>query len=275
MMTLPIHDNHLHLSPSGRNIDALREFKAAGGTGLTLVTLPYPEVRITCGDDFRKSFQITVDFAEKARELGLKVYTAVGPYPILLISLAEQYGMEKAERIMTDGMRIAAEFINEGKADLMGEVGRPHFDTDQKYVDACNRVLQYGMDLAHEGDFAVMIHCESEDYTCKSLSDMAKSSGLSPGKVIKHSSPPWVTEDEVHGVMTSIPASRSLMREALSKGDRFMIETDFIDDPAKPGAMMSVNTVPKRIKAFVSSGELTEEQVYRICQDIPDDLYGR
>ena len=115
MMTLPIHDNHLHLSPSGRNIDALREFKAAGGTGLTLVTLPYPEVRITCGDDFRKSFQITVDFAEKARELGLKVYTAVGPYPILLISLAEQYGMEKAEQIMTDGMRIAAEFINEGK----------------------------------------------------------------------------------------------------------------------------------------------------------------
>ncbi|MBQ2762311.1 MAG: TatD family hydrolase, partial [Candidatus Methanomethylophilaceae archaeon] len=161
MMTLPIHDNHLHLSPSGRNIDALREYKAAGGTGLTLVTLPYPEVRITCGDDFRKSFQITVDFAEKARELGLKVYTAVGPYPILLISLAEQYGMEKAEQIMTDGMRIAAEFINEGKADLMGEVGRPHFDTDQKYVDACNRVLQYGMDLAHEGDFAVMIHCES------------------------------------------------------------------------------------------------------------------
>ena len=79
MMTLPIHDNHLHLSPSGRNIDALREYKAAGGTGLTLVTLPYPEVRITCGDDFRKSFQITVDFAEKARELGLKVYTAVGP----------------------------------------------------------------------------------------------------------------------------------------------------------------------------------------------------
>lgn len=274
-MTLPVYDNHLHLSPSGRNIEALKEFKAAGGTGLTLVTLPYPEVRITCGEDFRKSFQITVDFAEKAKELGLKVYTAVGPYPILLISLTEQYGMEKAEQIMMQGMDIAHEFITEGKADVLGEVGRPHFETDQKYVDACNRVLQYGMDLAHESDYAVMIHCESEDYTCKSLSEMAKSSGLSPGKVIKHSSPPWVTEEETRGLMTSIPASRSLMREALAKGDSFMIETDFIDDLSKPGAMMSVNTVPKRIKAFVSSGELSEEQVYRICQDIPDNIYGR
>ena len=62
-MSLPIYDDHLHLSPSGRNIDALREFKAEGGTGLTLVTLPYPEVMISKGDDFERSFDITLDFA--------------------------------------------------------------------------------------------------------------------------------------------------------------------------------------------------------------------
>ena len=48
-MVLPAYDNHLHLSPSGRNIEALKEFKAAGGTGLTLVTLPYQEVIISEG----------------------------------------------------------------------------------------------------------------------------------------------------------------------------------------------------------------------------------
>ncbi len=275
-MALPLYDNHLHLSPSGRNIDALREFKAAGGTGLTLVTLPYSEVKITCGEDFRKAFDITVKFAEQARELlDLQVNVAVGPYPILLISLAEVLGRDEAEKILMKGMDIAAEYVAEGKANVIGEVGRPHFPTDQCYVDACNRVLQHGMDLAHQIDCPIMIHCESEDYTCKSLSEMAKSSGLNPGRVIKHSSPPWVSDDEVHGVMPSIPSSRTLIREAIPKGDRFMLETDFIDDPQKPGAMMSVNTVPKRIKAMVSSGEFTEENVYRICSDIPNSLYTR
>ena len=46
---VPVYDNHIHMSPSGRNVDALREFEAAGGTGLTLFTLPHREVPITCG----------------------------------------------------------------------------------------------------------------------------------------------------------------------------------------------------------------------------------
>ena len=29
---VPIYDNHLHMSPSGRNVDALKEYQAAGHT---------------------------------------------------------------------------------------------------------------------------------------------------------------------------------------------------------------------------------------------------
>ena len=75
-MDLPVYDYHFHGSPSGRNVDAMKEYKAAGGTGMTLVTLPYPEVQITCGEDFRRSFQITVEYAKKGRELGLDINLA-------------------------------------------------------------------------------------------------------------------------------------------------------------------------------------------------------
>ena len=98
---------------------------------------------------------------------------------------------------------------------------------------------------------------------------------MDPGMVVKHSSPPWVTPEETHGVMPSIPASRSLIREALSKGNRFMIETDFIDDPNKPNAIMAVTSVPKRINGLHQSGELSEEQIHRMCVDIPNNLYDR
>ena len=276
-MVLPAYDNHLHLSPSGRNIDALREFQAAGGTGLTLVTLPYAEVQISEGEDFMRSFGITLSLAEKAKEMtDLKVNVSVGPYPILLIPLAERFGLERAERIMMEGMEHAASLVADGKANSIGEIGRPHFPIDDLRIwESSNRILLKGMELAHEVDCPVIIHCESEDGTDGDLASMAREAGLDAGKVIKHSSPPWVTPEETHGVMPSIPASRTLIREAVSKSGRFMIETDFIDDPQKPNAIMAVTTVPKRIRGFSQSGELSEEQIHRMCEDIPDSLYRR
>ena len=275
-MVLPAYDNHLHLSPSGRNIEALKEFKAAGGTGLTLVTLPYQEVIISEGSDFMKSFGITLSLAEKAKEMtDLKINVSVGPYPVLLIPLAERFGLEKAEKIMIQGMEHAASLVADGRANSLGEIGRPHFPVDEKIIEASNRILLRGMELAHDVDCPVIIHCESEDHTDRSLSELAREAGLDPGKVVKHSSPPWVTPEETHGVMPSIPASRSLIREALSKSDRFMLETDFIDDPQKPNAIMAVTSVPKRINGLHQSGELSEEQIHRICEDIPDSLYRR
>src|SRR5574344_80408 len=266
---VPVYDNHIHMSPSGRNVDALREFQAAGGTGLTLVTLPYKEVQISKGEDFATSYEITYNLAEKARECtDLEINIAVGPYPVLIIPLAEAYGLERAEEMLMKGMDDAARDVAEGRAVAIGEIGRPHFPVSQEIWDASNRVLLHGMELAKENDCPVIIHCESEDDTDRSLAEMADRAGLDRGLVVKHSSPPWVTDEETHGIMPSIPASKTNLKEALSKGtDRFMMETDYSDDPEKPGAIMSVNTVPKKIVAWVANGQVSEESIYRICRD--------
>lgn len=244
---------------------------------MTLVTLPYEEVQISDGSDFLRSFEITLSMAERARETtDLKINVAVGPYPVLIIPLAKHFGLEAAEKMMIRGMEDAARLVADGKACALGEIGRPHFPVeDQRLIESSNRILLRGMELAHENDCPVIIHCESESYTDESLASIAKDAGLDPGLVIKHSSPPWVTPEETHGVMPSIPASRTLIREALAKGNRFMLETDFIDDPSKPEAIMAVTTVPKRVKGFYQSGIFSEEQVYRMCSDIPDSLYER
>lgn len=274
---VPVYDNHIHMSPSGRNVDALREFQAAGGTGLTLVTLPYKEVQISDGRDFARSYEITYNLAEKARECtDLDINIAVGPYPVLIIPLAETYGLEKAEDMLMKGMDDAARDVAEGRAVAIGEIGRPHFPVSEEIWDASNRVLLHGMELARENDCPVIIHCESDENTDRSLAELADKAGLDRGLVVKHSSPPWVTEEETHGVMPSIPASKTNLKEAVSKGtDRFMIETDYIDDPEKPGAIMSVNTVPKKVAAWVANGQVPIESIHRICGDIPDSLYKR
>jgi len=274
---IPIYDNHVHLSPKGRNIDALKEFESAGGTGLTLVTLPYDEVRVSNAEDLLRSYEITLSMASRAREdTGLKVNVAVGPYPILLLPLAERLGLERAERVMTEGMRIAAELVAAGRADAIGEIGRPHFDVPEEIAEASNRILSYGMELAAENCCPVIIHSETgSPELMRELSDMARSSSLDPGMVIKHFSPPLVTSDETYGVMPSIPASRKSIREALGKGDRFMLETDYIDDPERPGAVMSINTVPKRVLGMLANDEMPQETAWRIGSDIPASLFGR
>jgi len=274
---VPVYDNHIHMSPRGRNVDALKEYQAAGGTGLTLVTLPYEEVYVKNAEDFSESYRITYNLAAKAREAtDLEINIAVGPYPILIFSLMEQYGLEKAEEIMIGGMENAAKDVQEGLACAIGEIGRPHFPVEKDVWDASNRVLLRGMELAKELDVPVIIHCENAEDTDKSLAELADKAGLDRGLVVKHSSPPLVTPEETHGVMPSIPASKTNTKEAISKGtDRFMIETDFIDDPEHPGAIMSVNTVPKRVSAWVANGQVPLESIYRICKDIPDSLYHR
>lgn len=275
---LPMYDNHFHMSPSGRNVEALLDFQNAGGTGITFVTLPYSEIQITQGSDFERSYQITYDLAAMAKErTDVEINIAVGPYPVLIVPLAAHYGLERAEEIMMKGMEDAGRDVAEGKACAIGEIGRPHFETDDAIVEASNRILGRGMEIAKENDCPVIIHCESGSTdTNRSLSDIAKAAGLNPGLVVKHSSPPFVKPDETYGVMPSIPASKKFISEAIGKGsDRFMIETDYIDDPLKPMAIMDPKTVPNKVRQIIGSGMADESLIHKICEDIPNSLYHR
>ncbi len=278
MGSIPVYDNHIHMSPHGRNVDALKEYESAGGTALTLVTLPHPEVQITKGSDFKDSYDITLDLAEKARaETNLEINVAVGPYPVLLISLAEKYGLDTAVNIMMDGMDAAGKMVEEGKAVAIGEIGRPHFECPPDIMEASNKILGRGMEIAKENNVPVIIHCESGSTdTNRDLAEIARMVGFDPNLVIKHSSPPFVTPEETFGVFPSIPASKTNIKEALSKNpSRFMLETDYIDEPSRPSAIMSVTTVPHKVQWMLRAGLADEETIIHICKDIPDWYYKR
>ena len=276
MERIPIYDNHIHMDPHGRNLEAVKDFVDAGGTGFTLVNMPYHHIPVSTSEDLLKGYEITMTQADKVREkFNLNVNVAVGPYPVLLIGLAERFGIAEAEKIMIRGMDIAAELVAEGRAQAIGEVGRPHFPVSDEINDVSERILQYGMEKARECSCPVIIHSESEDGTMQWLANVADRARLDRGEVIKHLSPPWVLESENKGIFPSVVASRSSIREAIPKGDRFMLETDYIDSLERPDVVLPITTVPKRIKGMLSSGEMSEELVWKVCSDTPDKLYRR
>lgn len=75
-------------------------------------------------------------------------------------------------------------------------------------------------------------------------------SNIKPYKVVKHFSPPLVNVAKEVGVFPSIIASKKNIEEAIKQGNRFLMETDYIDDKRRPGAVLGPKTVPKRTKEF-------------------------
>jgi TatD-related deoxyribonuclease len=273
---IPVLDNHIHLQPQGRNVEAVREYQKAGGTHLILSHMPYDQVQVHRADDFMESYAITLDLAERCnRETGVKVFCTVGPYPVLIIPLAEEHGIIRAKEMMIEGMEGAARLVREGKAIAIGEVGRPHFPVSDEIMAASNEILSHGMRLCREAGCAIVIHAESA--TPDSLGDLARMAdkvGLERGKVVKHFCAPLVLPEENHGVMPSVLASKSAFAEAMGKGDRFLLETDFMDDPARPGAVLGISTVPKRIKSLLGGDRAMQDLAIRIGKDNPERVYG-
>jgi len=276
MSELPILDNHMHLQPSGRNVEAVKDFKKAGGTQAILSHMPYHDLPITRTYDFREGYERTVEMARRVdEEVGVKCYCTLGPYPVELIEMLEEVSIEEATEVMLEGMDLAAEYVGEGKALAIGEVGRPHFPVDQSIVDASNEIMLQGMRLAKEEGCAIVIHCESAtSKVWEELAAMADKAGLAREKVVKHFSPPHVTRELNFGLTPSVLASDRNAQEAAKQGPDFLLETDYMDDPRRPGAVLGPATVPRRTRQLIEKGLLTEEGARWIHEGLPRKIYG-
>ena len=276
-MAVPILDNHVHLEPlRGRHVDSVRDFERAGGTHIIISHMPYHEMVVRTVDDFRKSYDLTISVKNRVNtETGVKAYATVGPYPAELLDLEKIHGLEKAKEIMLQAMEIAAEYVKEGKALAIGEVGRPHFPVSREVWHSSNDILRHGMKLAKEIGSAIVLHTESATHeSMKDLAEMADRVGLGKHRVVKHYCPPFILPEENHGLMPSVLAGKDAIRTALTKGTRFLMETDFLDDPKRPGAVLAIATVPKRTLALMREGKMSEDQAHIIHQDNPRLVYG-
>ena len=270
-----ILDNHMHLRRDGRYIEAVKEFKKAGGTHLILCHMPMVGEVIE-NRSYMPSYMKTLEMADEvSNATGVKVFVTVGPYPVDYIALTKKFGREKAKELMFKGMEEAQYLCNEGKAIAIGEIGRPHFEVDKQAWDDSNEIMAYGMKLAKEAGVAVVLHTESMGSDgFEEIAEMADRAGLNRSRVVKHFSPPLVTEEENHGIFPSVLATEKAIREAIKKGTRFFMETDYIDDPHRPGAVLGLKTVPKRVKKFMDEGIMSEEDVYKIHIENPEKVYG-
>jgi TatD-related deoxyribonuclease len=270
-----LFDNHLHLRRDGRFLDAIREFQHAGGTHFILCQYPMPS-KVIQEKSYKSCYEETLAMADEIRlTLDMDLFVVVGPYPVDILPLTEKFGRENAIAIMKKGMDEASVLCEEKKCVAIGEIGRPHFPVDAQVLIDSNEILQYGMSRARDVGVPVVLHTESTTpQQCKELADLGKQVGLPPERIVKHFAPPLITEEENAGLMPSVLASKKNIVEALTKGHRFLMETDYIDDPRRPGAVLGPKTVPRLTKALLDVGVMTMEQAIKIHQENPEKTYN-
>jgi TatD-related deoxyribonuclease len=276
MTSFPILDNHIHLQPTGQGYKAVQEFQKAGGTHLIFSHLPHKGFPIKTPENFIGQYDVTLDLTNQARKkTEVKIFVTLGPYPVELIRLAERMPMDLAVDVMKEGMNIAGKYVKEGKAIGLGEIGRPHFPVSDEIMTASNEIMKYGMEIAKEIGCAVVLHTESgTPDVCKDLAKIATDVGFPLDRLVKHYSPAIIQEKDNHGLFPSVLASRKNIEAAIPQGTRFMMETDYLDDPRRPGAVLGIKTVPKRTKTLFEAGELSEKDIFIIHKENPEKVYG-
>lgn len=268
--TAPVLDNHLHLDPlEGKGVGAVEEFAAAGGTHLLVVNKPSWQLGVEAEEpeDFRRPFDLTVGVVREATEvLPGRAWPVLGVHPALISRLLDRgFAVEAARDLMRAGIEVAVEYVADGPA-LAIKSGRPHYEVDAAVWEASNDVMRRAFEVAAETGCAVQLHTEAgEDFS--EVATWAEDRGLSRERVVKH-----YANGRLEGPVPSVLSDQDELAVAADRGKPFLMETDFLDDPDRPGAVLGPKTVPSRTRWLREEGHA--DAVRNAHVETPASVYG-
>jgi TatD-related deoxyribonuclease len=273
---LPIVDHHCHLSPTGEGVAAAHRFRAAGGTHLFLATQNYePGVPETL-EAYRKQFETTEQLGQAVhRETGVVVFNVVAPYPIDLVTAMTRLGPEPALELHRSALDLAGTWVRERRAVALGEVGRAHFPVSEETAALIEAGFRHALAVAHDVGCPLIVHSADLDAAgFRELAERARVAGVAPDHVVKHYARTRVLPGESGGVVPSYLSRRELVKETKDDPGPWFLETDFLDDPARPGAVLDLATVPRRALAIAEERPGGAERLVTPFVQSVEKVYG-
>jgi TatD-related deoxyribonuclease len=264
----PVTDDHIHIDPvNGRGLEAARDFFRAGGTHLFLVSKPSWSLGVcpSSGADYARVFDETLRVADLVREIGITVFPVLGVHPAEISRLMERRSPAEAATLMKAGLDCAATYVREGKAVAL-KSGRPHYEVSPEVLTASNDVLSHALRLAADCSCALQIHAESGP--CADVVGMAQAAGMPVGRVVKHYAAP---DTPLH---PSLVAKHDALPRLIREHRRFTMESDFMDENSRPGAVIGPKSVPRFTSKLVASGHMTVDDCFFVHAETVERVYG-
>lgn len=283
----PILDHHMHLDSRGMGVEAARLFESAGGTSILLVHKPNFNSLPKNKEHIRREYSKTLEMAEAVRKnTDLKVGVILGPHPVSWDRQTDEIGIERSTELHLEAVSAALDLIVEGEAIGIGEVGRPHYPVSEDRWAAANELLTQVLKMAKEDGSPVQLHVEensSETYTA--IDEIRGRAGLPREKTVRH----YATANLSHEFRQGIPCTVNMGKGAVQgiletwKGGEapWGMESDYLDDPSRPGAVLGPKTIPRRTAELCTewrgAGKREadlDELLYKVNVDWVEMTYG-
>ena len=223
---------------------------------------------------------------EVRTEFGLEVGVVLGPHPVAWEKQIPELGIEASSELHLEAVSLALEYIDSGHAHCLGEVGRPHYPVREEIWERADDLLLEILSMASSSRTSVQLHVEENDKkTYSELSQLCMSSGISSERAIRHFAPPNVSADFTHGLSATVNVGKGsiekIVETAREAASPWGMETDFLDDNRRPGAVLGPKTVPKRTQELCSSllsegwsDNEVESLLTKVHSEWPESLYG-
>lgn len=242
-----IADGHSHVNPKGIGGYQLgKRFKKSGGWFIALVSLPPIYYGLDLGfESIDKSFQIFLKECEKTRSTGVKVACIAGIHPSFIDQLIRRGGPSRVKEILNRLEKAIEELEklrDQGLIDGFGEFGRPHYKTLPESFVVNELILLRILNAVKDHGGVLHLHLEQAGYaTVSSVNFFVKTIGIKELFKIffHHATLSICREASSMGYMSTLPGRSELIRKAFDSDlTDFIPESDFIDDPERPGVFM-------------------------------------
>lgn len=278
-----VADGHSHSNPvKGLGAKAIAErFKEAGGWFIALVSLSPAAYGIEgiSLDSYMKSIELHLRECKAARETGLKVACIAGFHPAEIDRLMDRHRLSASEALEVGAKVIehVASLVRDGALDGIGEVGRQHYKTSSERVIASHIIMEIAIERARDLGAVVHLHLEQSKGDTVAITDAAISR-LRPDRkrvIFHHADPKAAAEALRRGYSATVSGIRQPLEHALTIAEPlFMVESDYIDDPARPGAVTYPWQMASLVRAIAKERPELEERLYKINVDAVERIYG-
>lgn len=233
-------------------------------------------------ESYKQAIDILVRECKTVEEEGLKAACIAGIHPADIDKLIDRYRMDP-QRVVELGISVidhVSELCQQGVLDGIGEVGHQHYKTTAERVLISHRILEYALEQAKDHDCVVHMHLENAGTITVDLIDYTVTRLGIPSNtrnkiIFHHSKPNMIKHAGRLGYSSTLPGVPRLLEHAVKNLEPlYIVESDHIDDPARPGAVVYPWDMAAAIQKIYEAGSTSEEYLYKVNVDNVERVYG-
>ena len=295
----PITDGHLHLDRKGRFLNAALDFESSGGTRLILVHKPNFSKLPENIDHVSTAYLDTISIANEVRAAtNIQVQVILGPHPVVWSHQIESLGEKRATELHIQSVDLALKYFESGDCVGIGDIGRPHFPVSSEVWNSANKMLRNILKRCSKKNAPVQFHVEDKGLsTYQELSQICSEANYPKSIALRHYAPADVSPFFTSKLPVTVSMGRGSVQKIAStidvnllfKGDHppVLMETDYLDDPKRPGAVLGPRTIAKRTNELGKLLQMPEDEggkgwtheeiskfLWKIHHVWPNMLYG-